>query len=209
MAQDRGDGEFWIDHAEIGADDLEWLGRAERLTLWNVLVPEGFLGKLKSLWWLDLRGGTATDLKVATGCKRLRYLQVNQVRGMRDLSQLPSFRTLELLSLYGLSKVETLPSLKVLKNLRRVEMGQMKGLESLGTVLDAPSLEELYVIKRVGITEADVRAVNRHKKLARFGWSTEDVPRKVCEPVLEKIDKPEARAMHAIDWFREPRKRRK
>ena len=85
VVQDRGDGEFWLDHAKIADDDRNWLKAAERLTLWNVLVPDGFLAKLPRLWWLDLRGGSATDLSVAKGCTKLRYLQVNQVRGMADL----------------------------------------------------------------------------------------------------------------------------
>lgn len=85
MVKDQGAGAFWIDHAEIVLDDLSWLVPAERLTLWNVVVPGGLLAQLSMLWWLDLRGGSAADLECARGCERLRYLQVNQVRGMCDL----------------------------------------------------------------------------------------------------------------------------
>ncbi len=54
VAQDRGGGEFWIDHAVMAVDDLRWLKTDERLTLWNVDVPEGLLARLPKLWWLEL-----------------------------------------------------------------------------------------------------------------------------------------------------------
>jgi hypothetical protein len=201
VAENRGGGEFWIDHASITEKDLEWLADAERLTLWNVRVPPTFLRRLKKLWWLDLRGGSATDVRVADGCKRLRYLQVNQVRGLADLSNLPSFANLELLSLYGLAKVERLPSLRSLTKLRRVEIGQMRALDSISAILAAPALEELLVLKLVTITETDVKRLNAHERLARFAWDTSDVPGNRCDSILRRIAKPPARAMHAIDWF--------
>ncbi len=201
VAQDRGSGEFWIDHAKIVDGDLEWLRSAERLTLWNVQAPEGFLSKLDKLWWLDLRGGTGEDLAVAEGCKKLRYFRVNQVRGMKDLSLVTSFKTLQLLDLYGLAKVESAPSLRGLKKLLRLEIGQMRGLETLGGLLDAPKLEELFVSKSVGITEKDVKRINAHRCLKQFEWYAVDVPSKLSRPVVEAVKLPRAQSMHAIEWF--------
>jgi hypothetical protein len=201
VAQDRGDGEFWIDHAALSESDAEWLARAERLTLWNVDVPRGMLARLPKLWWLDLRGGSATDLGGATGCKKLRYLRVNQVRGLSDLGALTSFPTLQLLSLYGLAQVRKVPSLRSLAKLERLEVGQMRALTTLGGLLEAPNLKELLVSKRVGITDEDVARINRHKKLERFLWFTEDVPRSLSSRVVDHIRLPHARSLHAIDWF--------
>jgi hypothetical protein len=201
VAQDRGGGELWIDHAAISAKDIEWLAAVERLTLWNVKVPPRFLERLEHLWWLDLRGGSAPDIRVADGCKRLRYLQVNQVRGVTDLSMLSELENVELLSLYGLAQLTKLPSLSRLRELRRVEVGQMRSLGSIGPILEAPALEELLIIKTMSITKADVKQINTHAKLASFAWDTVDVPRSRCEPVLAQIDKPQTRAMHASDWF--------
>jgi hypothetical protein len=87
VAQDRGAGVFWIDHAEILGEDYELLKSAERLTLWNVRVPTGFLARLRRLWWVDLRGGSASGLDIVVGADNLQYLAVNQVRGMRDLAR--------------------------------------------------------------------------------------------------------------------------
>jgi hypothetical protein len=199
--QDRGAGEFWLDHAKIVGKDLGWLDAAERLTLWNVKVPLNFLQRLERLWWLDVRGGSAADLKIAVGCRQLRYLSINQVRGLTDLALLPEFENLELLSLYGLTHLEELPSLRELGRLRRVEIGQMRALPSIGAILDAPYLEELLVSKMVTITEDDVTKINANAKLAKFAWNTVDVPRWLCDPVLARIKKTEAKWMHAIDWF--------
>src|SRR3546814_6892091 len=88
--------------SDVCSSDL--LRDVERLTLWNVKVPRGFLGRLEKLWWLDLRGGTGADLSAAMGASRLRYLAVNQVRGLADLSLVSEVRQLQLLSLYGLAK---------------------------------------------------------------------------------------------------------
>jgi hypothetical protein len=201
-AQDRGKGEFWIDHAVVTESDAVWLARAERLTLWNVRVPAGMLARLPRLWWLDLRGGTGKDLSVAAGCKKLRYLQVNQVRGLGDLGLLTSFRTLEYLSLYGLAQVRKVPSLRALRKLARLEIGQLKALQALGGLLDAPNLEELLIMKRVGITDQDVVRIDRHRALERFLWFAEDVPVSISSRVIERIRLPEARSLEASDWFR-------
>jgi hypothetical protein len=123
--QFRTDGSVWIDHATVMPHDLARLADVQVLTLWNVRLPDGFLAQLPRLWWLDLRGGSATDLRRLVGCRSLRYLQVNQVRGLRDLSVISSLDRLEFLSLYGLAQVEALPSLAALPRLCRVEVGQM------------------------------------------------------------------------------------
>ncbi|HMR10238.1 MAG TPA: hypothetical protein PKA88_30890 [Polyangiaceae bacterium] len=201
VAQDRGCGEFWIEHAKITADDLEWLASAERLTLWNVQVPDGFLSKLDKLWWLDLRGGSAANLTAAEGCKKLRYLCVNQVRGMHDLSLVTSFKALQHLSLYGLAKVQAVPSLRGLKELLRLEVGQMRTLEALGGLLDAPKLEELLIHNLVGITDKDVKRINSHRSLRVFDWIALDVPVELSAPVVKAVKLERAKSMHAIEWF--------
>lgn len=205
VLQDRGDGEIWIDHAVVTDDDFALLRGAKRLTLWNVDVPAGFLARLPKLWWLDLRGGSAKDIGVAKGCKKLRYLEVNQVRELVSLALVPSFAQLSLLSLYGLPRVKSLPSFAPLKKLGRVEIGMMEGLGSLKPVLAAPKLKELFLLKKVKVGPSDVGAIEKHRTLKRFGWSTEDVPVKVFEPVLDrlldrgKLD--EAAAMYPEEWF--------
>ncbi|NOU29499.1 MAG: hypothetical protein HOO96_16465 [Polyangiaceae bacterium] len=204
-AQDRGNGVFWIDHATIVGTDRAWLEGAERMTLWNVVVPDGFLADLPKLWWLDLRGGTASDLRVARGCAHLRYLQVNQVRGLGDLGALSEHASLELLSLYGLAQVRTLPSLRSLTKLKRMQIGQMRNLPMLGAALDAPHLEELLLSKRVGVSESDLERINSHPAIKAFYWNVEDVAASRFEPILARIALPSASVMHPEAWMGVPR----
>lgn len=189
VAQDRGGGEFWIDHAKIGKDD-SWLRSATWLTLWNVTVPAGVLAQLPDLWGLDLRGGSATDLRVVEGCGALRCLVVNQMRGLADLSILPTLTTLELLDVYGLRQVTAAPSLATLPALRRLQVGQMRGLAALDGFLDAPGLEELQLHKWVNVAAEDVTRIKAHPTLTHFGWHAFDVPDSRWLPVVEAVALP-------------------
>src|SRR4029077_14117222 len=111
-----------LNHVELIEEDVEWLSATERLTLWNVKVPAGLLGRIEKLWWLDIRGGSATDLAVAKGAEKLQYLAVNQVRGMCDLSLVSEMATLRYLDLYGLPKVTELPPCGGLINLEHARI---------------------------------------------------------------------------------------
>src|SRR3546814_10467712 len=75
------------------------------------------------------------------------------------------------LSLYGLAKVAVLPSLATLSDLKRVELGQMKGISSIGPVLEAPELRELSLLKIVPVAREDIPLLQRHPTLERFDWS--------------------------------------
>jgi hypothetical protein len=161
------------------------------------------LAELRHLTWLDLRGGSGESLAVAEGCSRLRYLQVNQVRGTRDLDLLSTLTDLEFLSLYGLPHVETIPSLASLVSLRRAEIGMMRGLHGLTGLLEAPGLEELHLSKKVHLDPSDPDRIATHPRIKAFGWFAEDIPDSMWVPVIERVGKPGIRPMHAADWFAE------
>ena len=190
-----------LDHVELLDEDIEWLSKTERLTLWNVEVSVGLLARVEKLWWLDIRGGSATDLAVAKGADKLQYLAVNQVRGMCDLSIVSQMTTLRYLSLYGLSKVTELPSCAEVTNLEHAKIGQMCELRSLHGLLQAPNLRELQLAKKIGISETDVAEIIGHANIKAFRWFAEDVPDKVWVPVVEKIALPAVSPMHPEEWF--------
>lgn len=193
---------FWIDHAVVIDDDLSWLEGAERLTLWNVKLPVGFLARLPRLWWLDLRGGTAADIHIVRGAMNLRFLSVNQIRGLSDLSEIALLAGLRLLSIYGLPQVSTLPSLGRLAKLQRAEVGQMKGLLSLNAILDAPRLQELLLVRTVNVTDSDMVRIRNHQTLKEFHWVAEDVPDRIWQPVLAELDMPRTRSLLPEEWFK-------
>jgi hypothetical protein len=193
-------GGYWIDHAAISEEDISWLKHATELTLWNVTMPPGFLGQLPNLTWLDIRGGSAKKLDLKE-TRSLEYLAVNQVRGLTDLSDVPSLERLRYLNLYGQAKLPSLPSFAKMNALKRVEVGQMKILDSLAPILEAPSLKELLLLRSITVNPSDVRLIQDHPTLEQFNWTAEDVPVKVWEPVLKAVKLPKARSMHPEEWF--------
>jgi hypothetical protein len=190
-----------LDHAVLTESDAEWLGAVRHLTVWAVKVPSGFFRTLPSLEWLDVRGGSGESAEFVEGCVRLRYLAINQVRGLRDLTSVGDLANLELLSLYGLPQVRSFPSLGRLERLRRIEAGSLKGIEELGPLLDAPGLEELILIRAVSLSPSDPTRIAEHPTLSGFDWFAEDVPDKTWMPVVERVGRPKARATHPEEWF--------
>jgi len=198
----RDSGGVWIDHAAVVDDDFEWLAEVERLTLWNVKMPVGFLSRLKRLWWVDWRGGgKGQQIEQLATCQGLRFVSLNQIRGVGDLQFLADLRSLEMVSIYGMSAVERLPSFARLTSLRRLELGQMKLLESIHPALDAPNLEELHLHKFVNVTPEDVTAIKTHATLLSFDWVAENVPDHVWFPIREAIALPKTRSLHPEEWF--------
>ena len=201
FARGRGTAEVWIDHAVIEPSDFDWLAPVRRLTLWAVDLPDGLLASLPNLDWLDVRGGSGASADFVMGCDRLRYLQINQVRGLSDASAVGSLEDLELLSLYGLPKVTALPSLARLRSLARLELGSLKGLASIAPALDAPALEELFLIRAVSLGADDPCRIRDASQVKAFSWFAEDVPNRIWEPIVRLVDKPAAPTINAAEWF--------
>lgn len=194
--------EVRLDHTSLSGDDTGWLSGIEWLTLWSVKVPQGFLASLPRLRYLDIRGGSAPSLAAVEGCTALRYLQVNQVRGLTDLSAVPALHELLMLSLYGLPKVQTVPSLAPLHRLARVQLGSLKGLTGLTGVHDAPALRELQLIRSVAVDGQDASGLARHSTLERFDWFGEDVPVRQWQPFVAAVGKAPAKTVDAKGWLR-------
>ncbi len=201
VAKPRGPDGYWIDHAVIVPEDIQWLASAERLTLWNVKVPQDFFTRTKKLWWLDIRGGSASDLNVLRGTTSLRYLAVNQVRGMLDLSVISTLSTLLYLDLYGLPQITNLPSCQMLSELECARLGQMRALESLRGVLQAPKLRDLQLVRKINVNSEDIQEISRHPSLKRFDWFAEDVPDAVWVPVRKQIRLPTMPTLSPNEWF--------
>lgn len=192
-----------LSHAALAAKDIDWMGHVEKLTLWNVTAPPDLLASLKSLWWLDIRGGSAKNAPAIGEATGLRYLSVNQVRGLSDLSWLSALPNLELLRIYGLPQVAQLPGLRDHSRLERIELGSMKGLQSLAGLFEAPALHELLFVRSVAVTESDVTGLDANPALHAFAWFAEDVPDRISVPVVSLLtrDRQRARICHPEEWF--------
>jgi hypothetical protein len=201
VARHRSPTDVWIDHANIVQEDEAWLSGVESLTLWDVKFPAGFLSRLKQLRGLDIRGGSAESLDHLGDCRHLEMLVVNQVRGLCCLDAVAEFVHLRFLSLYGLPKLVLAPSLSKLDQLHRLELGSLKGLQSMVPFLNAPQLRELYILRKMGAGSVDARAIAAHPTLQAFDWNGEDVPLKTWKPVVEAVGLSKAQAMHPHEWF--------
>ena len=193
---------LWLDHVSLAEVDLGWLAEVRSATFWNVKFPDGFLSKLPNLEYLDVRGGSGRNADFILGCSGLRYLTINQVRGLADLSAIEDAIGLSFLSLYGLPRATQIPSLKALRKLDRVEIGSMKGLQGISGLLQAPSLKELVFLNWMGVTQADAEAIASHHSIEKFRWYAEDAPERIWVPFLELVGKPAT----DFDWWeRHPR----
>ncbi len=186
----RSDTDVWLDHVTLTDADLGWLGAATSVTAWAVRTPVDFWARLPLLERLDVRGGTASTVDFVRNCMTLRWLQINQVRGVEDLDALVTLDCLEFLSLYGLPRVAEIPSLSRLARLRFAQVGSMKGLLGVGGLLDAPHLEQLTLIRAVGLDPGDGERIAAHPSIGAFDWFSEDVPLKTWVPVVERVAKP-------------------
>lgn len=196
---------LWLDHVTLVEEDVSWLANVRWASFWNVKFPEGFLSRLSNLEYLDVRGGSGTNADFIVGCVSLRYLTINQVRGLTDLSSIAKAIGLQFISLYGLPRVTQIPSLRALVNLDRAEIGSMKGVGGISGLLEAPALTELLFIKKVGVTQVDAESIATHRTINKFAWFAEDVPDRVYSAFVERVGKPPA----DFDWWerniRQPR----
>lgn len=201
IARWKSQNDVLIDHSTLSDSDIEWLSPVKRMTLWAVKHPVDLLARLPSLEFLDIRGGSGDSVSQVAGCRALRVLVVNQVRGMSDLNAITKLETLELLSVYGLPRVQRLPSTAQLRSLIRLELGSMKGLSSIAPILEAPALQELQLSRMVKLSSDDVTAICEHPSLLRFGWFAEDVPYKIWKPVVDAVSKPDFPALRPKTWL--------
>ena len=77
----------------------------------------------------------------------------------------------------------------------------MKGLSTIAPVLDAPSLKDVDLIGKVGLSPGDSVLIRDHPSIERFGWASLDVPAKIWRPVVDTVRKPSPRPMRPEDWL--------
>lgn len=170
------EGAFWADHVDISNFEQHLVG-AERITFWNVMGEiDRVLPTLSKLWWLDLRGGSASNLEWICNCVNLKYLMLNQIRGLSNVAFIGGLKNLQLLELRALKKVTDLPDCSALLALRRVNLLAMNGISDVGSLASAPALTDLMVYNSNNIDYSSFDAFRNHKNLKRFTWWNERKP---------------------------------
>lgn len=164
-------------------------------------MPAGFLAGLRTLRWLDLRGGVSSDLECLTGCHQLQGLVVNQVRGLREARAVASLTGLEILSLYGLAQIQSLPDLAALPRLRHLRLGQLRSLQDWAVLARLPAIEELIFVNKLD-PELDVmRRLSGHPLLRAFGWWAPDEPAAKVDAVTQAVGRPPPALIRPEQWF--------
>ena len=155
-------------------ETLSGLAELEDLTLRSIGTKNlAYLAPLRRLRDLDIKLGGITDLSALDGKESIRSLALWQVRGLSDLGVVSSLTGLQHLNLQSLPQVQQLPSPRALTKLRRVYLENMKGLETLNALTEAPALEEvIHVSSRLSPEDHTVLFENPAIKRISAGFGS-------------------------------------
>lgn len=158
--------DLWLNGHSKDFDVIGSLRTLKRLSLRSIKVPtlKGLV-YLNSLEELELKLGSAPDLRDLPSIGRLKYFEAWLVRRMCDLTPIADLMGLRYLFLQTLKDVTALPSFCKLQDLRRVHLDKMKGLRDLTPVAAAPRLEELVVLDMPQLVEDAFRPFIGHQAL--------------------------------------------
>ncbi|WP_134686875.1 hypothetical protein [Brevibacillus migulae] len=134
---------IYIEGHTKNIDVIGRLHQLEDVTLRSVTTKHvEFLAPLKKMWSLDIKLGGINNFEAIEGMENIKYLELWQVRGLKDLSFISTLTGLQYLFLQSLRNVETLPALNGLSRLRKIHLDTMNGLKDISSLGQAPSLVE-------------------------------------------------------------------
>jgi hypothetical protein len=139
---------LYLDGHEKHIEVLSGLPELEDVTLRSITTPDlEFLRHLPKLWSLDIKLGGIRNFKGIEGKDSIAYLELWQVRDLRNIDVVGTLRGLQYLFLQSLPHIEALPRLTELSALRRIIVQNLTGLRDFTAVASAPSLEEFALIQ--------------------------------------------------------------
>ncbi|HZK81924.1 MAG TPA: hypothetical protein VFC46_12675 [Humisphaera sp.] len=158
-----------IDGQQKDIEVISTLQYIEDLTLRSVSVDGlNFLKGLHHLWSLDIKLGGTSDLSALEGMNRIKYLELWQIRNLKDVSVIATMRGLQYLFLQSLPHIHAVPDLSKLRELRKVHLENLKGLQDLSALAKAPVLEEFIHVSAAGMEPAQYTGVLTSKTLKRI-----------------------------------------
>jgi hypothetical protein len=126
---------------------LSDLSELEDVTLRSITTPDlTYLEPLPKLWSLDMKLGGIRSFKGIEGKLGIKYLELWQVRDLRDIDVVSTLPDLQNLFLQSLPHIEAVPQLRDSAGLRRVVIENLKGLRDFTALETAPALEEFALI---------------------------------------------------------------
>jgi hypothetical protein len=134
---------LYLEGQQRGIEVLSSLATLERLTLRSISTNDlGYLERLDRIWSLEVKLGGINDFSTLEGKECLKYLELWQIRGLRDLSFISSLSGLQYVFLQALRNVIAIPDLSRLVKLRRLSLENMRALVDVSALWSSPSLTE-------------------------------------------------------------------
>ena len=122
---------------------LSELRALEDLTLRSITTPDLlYLAELPKLWSLDIKLGGIRGFAGVEGKQSIKYLELWQVRDLRNVDVAGTLPGLQNLFLQSLPHVDSLPELTDATALRRIVVENLKGFRDFMALKTAPALEE-------------------------------------------------------------------
>ncbi|WP_426445300.1 hypothetical protein ACP26L_18655 [Paenibacillus sp. S-38] len=169
---------LYIEGHTRNIDVIGKLAHLEDVTLRSVTTSHvEFLAPLKKLWSLDIKLGGIHNYSAIEGMDSIKYLELWQIRGLKDLSFISTLTGLQYLFLQSLRNVEALPALNGLTKLRKVHLDTMKGLKDISSLGQAPSLTEFTHWSAMNMRMEDYMALWSNPSVQRVKASFDSAKR--------------------------------
>jgi hypothetical protein len=137
-------------YLEGQSNDIEVIAELqdlEDITLRSITTPDlSYLSPLGRLWSLDIKLGGIRSFAGVEGKESIKYLELWQVRELKNVEIVAALPGLQNLLLQSLPNIESFPSLGHMSALRRVLLENMKGMRDFSSFEYAPILEEFLLV---------------------------------------------------------------
>lgn len=148
---------------------LSELPELEALTLRSITTPDlQYLGHLPKLWSLDIKLGGIRAFSGIEGKESIKYLELWQVRDLRNVDVVGTLPGLQNLFLQSLPHVESFPGLTHSRALRRIVIENLKGLRDFTALETASVLEEFALLDGRKQTPQQLLPVLRNPRVRRI-----------------------------------------
>jgi hypothetical protein len=141
----------------------------EALLLSEVSIKDlSSLAAQKRLRSLVLHRSKIKDVSALSSLYRLQYLALAALPELASVEAMTGLDNLEYLELSYLPKIEGLPSLSKLSRLRRVDIVALKSSRDLKPIMDAPTLQHLYLGEMKQLESGDLYCIAQHPTVKGF-----------------------------------------
>jgi hypothetical protein len=139
---------LYLEGQQKGIEAIQHLHKLKKIILRSISTNNvDYLIGLQDLWSADIKIGGIKSFDGLLTLPKLKYLELWQIRDLKDLSFISELTTLQNLFIQSLKQLQRLPNFSKLASLKRIYLENLKELTDLSTLKTAPALEEfIYVL---------------------------------------------------------------